>query len=87
MASEERRDTLNNARCVDGLALELKERTGLVRMLSCWCKRRSTTHVFHDVKEAVVYLGLIRELDLDLVQIGQGILDVERRLVGRGCIQ
>ena len=41
----------------------------------------AATHVFHDVEEAVVHVGLLCELDLDLVQVGQRIFDVERRLV------
>ena len=33
--------------------------------------------VFHDVEELVVDLGLVAELNLDLIQIGESILDVQ----------
>jgi hypothetical protein len=38
------------------------------------------TYVFHDVEEAIVDVRLLCKLDLDLVQIGQSVLDVERGL-------
>lgn len=38
------------------------------------------TYVFHDIKEAIVDIGMLCKLDLDLVQVGERILDVEGRL-------
>lgn len=41
------------------------------------------THVLHDVQESIVHVWLLCELDFDLVQIGQGIFDVESGLAGK----
>lgn len=38
------------------------------------------TYILHDVEEAIVDIGMLCKLDLDLVQVGEGILDVESRL-------
>ena len=38
------------------------------------------THVFHDIKETVVDIGMLCELDLNLVQVRKRIFDVEGRL-------
>lgn len=35
---------------------------------------RLTLKVFHDIEKPVVYIGLVVELDLDLVEVGKSIL-------------
>lgn len=39
---------------------------------------RLTFKVFHDIEKPVVDVWVIRELHFDLVEVGEGIFDVER---------
>lgn len=41
------------------------------------CQPSRATHILHDIQETVVHVRVLRELDLDLIQIGQSIFDVE----------
>ena len=68
LAAEKRRHPLNHARRVDRLTLKLRQ------------KELLHTHVFHNIQKAVVYVRMISELDLDLVQVRQRIAHVERSL-------
>lgn len=35
---------------------------------------RLALEIFHNVQEPIVYIGLIVELDLNLIQVGEGVL-------------
>lgn len=39
-----------------------------------------STHVFHNIQEAIVHVRMVRKLDLHLVQIRQRIAHIECRL-------
>jgi hypothetical protein len=88
MATEEGGNPLDDARGIYGLALELKRRRRKEsRAISArWTRMRAVsemslaTYVFHDIEETIVDIGMLCELDLDLVQVGERILDVEGRL-------
>lgn len=86
MTTKQSGDALNDSWSIDGLRFELRkgavddesQRTSLKAHISV-----RNSHIFHDVQKTIVYVRMLRKLDLDLIQIGQGIFDVERRLFGR----
>lgn len=67
MACKQFRDTVDNPRSIDS-ALVSQAISVAGRYL------RLALEVLHDVEEAIIYIRLVVKLDLDLVQIRQGIL-------------
>jgi len=80
MALEEVGDALNDARCVDTVAKKKKkEKLSTQEDEQAASRNRPLRlEVFHDVEELIVNFGLVVELDLDLVEVRQGVLDIER---------
>lgn len=74
MTGKQRRDPFNHARSVNAIEawwLRVSDTHPQQRMKT---DSRLTLEVLHDIKEAIVDIWLIDELDLDLVQVAQSVL-------------
>ena len=85
MAAEQGGNALDDAWGIDRLRLELGsevERGHRRQKLDAAGESATrSAHILHDIQEAVIDVWLLCELDLDLVQVGQSVLDVERPLL------
>jgi hypothetical protein len=40
-----------------------------------WCIDRLTLEIFHDVEKSIVYIRLVAEPNLDLIEVAQGVIE------------
>lgn len=79
VTGEEGRDTFDDARCVNTVSSQHLRRVG------CGDRHiRPAFEVLHDVQESVVNIWVVDKLDLDLVEVAQGILWTISSVKGRG---
>lgn len=71
MAGEQFGDAANNSRRVDPVAVQLP---ATCQKAGHSYHSRLALEVLHNIKEPVVHIGLLRELDFDLIKVAESIL-------------